>query len=81
MFTFSSFFLEAFRAMSFPPSTTLIVLHKFRYVVPSFSLNSKESLISLFTSYLTKISLSTALFSFHLYVGSLLVIVVIEELH
>ena len=35
VYALSSFFLEALRAMSFPMS------HKFGYVVPSFSLNSK----------------------------------------
>jgi hypothetical protein len=34
------------------------VYHKFGYVVASFSLNSKKSLISLFISSLTKLSLS-----------------------
>ena len=44
----SSFFFEAFRAMSFPLRNAFIVSHKFGYVVASFSLNSKKSLISLF---------------------------------
>ena len=39
------FFLEALRAMSFPLRNAFIVSHKFGYVVPSFSLNSKNSLI------------------------------------
>jgi hypothetical protein len=43
-----SFCLEVFRAMSFPVRTAFIVSHKFGYVVASFSLNSKKSLISLF---------------------------------
>jgi hypothetical protein len=34
--------------MSFPLRTAFIVSHKFEYVVASFSLNSKKSLISLF---------------------------------
>jgi hypothetical protein len=42
----SSVFLERFRTMSFPLSTAFIVSHMFVYVVPSFSLNSKKSLIS-----------------------------------
>ena len=53
-----SFFLETLRDMSFPPSTALIMFHKFRYVVPSCSLNSTVSLISFFISSLTKLSLS-----------------------
>jgi hypothetical protein len=44
----SIFFLEALRAMSFPLRNAFIVSHKFGYVVASFSLNSKKSLISLF---------------------------------
>jgi hypothetical protein len=43
-----SFFFEALRAMSFPLRTAFIVSHKFGYVVASFLLNSKKSLISLF---------------------------------
>jgi hypothetical protein len=34
--------------LSFPLTTAFIVSHKFGYVVPSFSLNSTKSLISLF---------------------------------
>ena len=44
----STFFLEALTAISFPHSTAFIVSHKFGYNMPSFSLNSKKSLISLF---------------------------------
>jgi hypothetical protein len=43
-----SFFLEALRAMSFPLRTAFTVSHKFGYVVASFLLNSKRSLISFF---------------------------------
>jgi hypothetical protein len=68
----SSFFLAALRAMSFPFRTAFIVSHKFGYVVASFSLNSKESIISFFIFSLTKLSLSRVLFSFHMYVGFLL---------
>jgi hypothetical protein len=39
-------FLEALRVISFPLRTAFIVSHKFGYVVASFSLNSKNSLIS-----------------------------------
>jgi hypothetical protein len=48
VYALSSFFLEALRAMSFPLRTTFIVSNKFGYVLASFSLNSKKSLISLF---------------------------------
>jgi hypothetical protein len=41
VYALSSFFLEALRAMSFPLRTAFIVSHKFGYIVPSFSLNSK----------------------------------------
>ena len=44
----SSFFLEALRAMSFPIRNAFIVSHKFGYILASFSLNSKKSLIFLF---------------------------------
>jgi hypothetical protein len=48
VYALSSFFLEALRAMSFPLATALIMPHKFWYDVSSFSLNSKQPLISLF---------------------------------
>ena len=48
VYALSSFFLEALRAMSFPLRNAFIVSHRFGYVVASFSLNSKKSLISLF---------------------------------
>jgi hypothetical protein len=48
MYALSSFLLEALKAMSFPLSTAFIVAPKFGYVVPSFSLNSKKSLITLY---------------------------------
>ena len=59
MHVLSSFFLEALRAMSFPLRTVFIVSHKFGYVEASFSLNSKQSLISFFISSLTKLLLSS----------------------
>uniref|UniRef100_A0ABK0LPH9 Fibronectin type III and ankyrin repeat domains 1 n=1 Tax=Rattus norvegicus TaxID=10116 RepID=A0ABK0LPH9_RAT len=62
---------EALSAMSFPLSTAFIVSHKFGYVVPSFSLNFKKFFISFFISSLTRLSLSRALFNFHVYVGIL----------
>jgi hypothetical protein len=43
------------------------VPHKFEYVVPSFSLNSKKPLIFVCIPSLTKLSLRRALFSFHVY--------------
>ena len=51
VYALSNFFLEAVRAMSFTLSNALIVSYKFGYVVPSFSLNSKTSLISFFLSF------------------------------
>ena len=72
VYAFSSFFLEALRAMSFPLSTAFIMSHKFGYVVPSFSLNSKKSLLSFIISSLTTLSLSRALFSYHVNVCLLL---------
>jgi hypothetical protein len=68
VYALSRFIFEALRAMSFPLSTAFIVSHKFGYVVASFSLNSKNSLISFFVSSITKLSLSRVLFSFHVYV-------------
>ena len=65
----SSFFLEALRAMSFPLRNAFIVSHKFGYVVASFSLSSKESLISFFIPSLTKVSLRRVFFSLHVNVG------------
>ena len=68
---FIEFLWMAFRAMSFLLRNAFMVSHKFWYGVPSFSLNSKKSLISFFISSMTKFSLSRALFSFHMYVHSL----------
>jgi hypothetical protein len=48
VYALSSFFWEALRAMSFPLSTAFIVSQKIGYVVPSFPLNSKKSLIYFF---------------------------------
>jgi hypothetical protein len=77
VYVLSSFFLKALRAMSFPFSA-FIVYHKFRYVVASFSLNYKKSLISFFISSLTKESLSRVLFSFHVNVGFLLFMLLLK---
>ena len=49
----SRFFLEVLRVLNFLLRTVLIVFHKFGYVVASFSLNSKKSLISLFLPWST----------------------------
>jgi hypothetical protein len=54
------------------------VSHKFGYVVASISINSKKSLISFFISSLTKLSLNTVLFSFHVYVGFLLFMLLLK---
>jgi len=51
VYTLSSFFLEALRAMNFSISTAFIGSHKFWCVVTSFLLNSRKSLISLFHSW------------------------------
>ena len=75
---FSSFSFKALRAMSFPLSTAFILSHKFGYVVASFSLKSKKSLISFFISSLTKVSLSRVLFGFHVNVGFLLIILLLK---
>ena len=69
LYLFYFLFLEALRAMSFPLRNAFIVSHKFGYVVASFSLNSKKSLISFFIPSLTKVSLRRVLFSFHVNVG------------
>jgi hypothetical protein len=58
--------------MNFLLRNDFIVSYEFKYVVASFSLNSKMSLISFFISPLTKLSLSRAVFSFHVNVGFLL---------
>jgi hypothetical protein len=58
VYDLSSFFLEAFRILSFSLIFVFAVCHRFGYVVPSSSLNS---LISLFISSLAKFSLSLEL--------------------
>jgi hypothetical protein len=65
----SNFFMKALSAMYFFLSTAFIVSHKFVYILPSFSLNLKKSLISLFLHWP---SYHWQLFSFHGYVGFLL---------
>jgi hypothetical protein len=54
------------------------VSHKFGYVVASFSLSSKKSLISFFISSLTKVSLSREFFSFHVNIGFLLFMLLLK---
>jgi hypothetical protein len=49
-YALSSFFSAALRAMCFSLRTNFIMLHKFGYVVASFLLNSKKSLIFFFIS-------------------------------
>ena len=73
-----SFFLEALIAMSFPLRNAVIVSHMFGYVVASFSLKSKKSLISFFIPSLTKVSLSRVLLSFHVNVGFLLFMLLLK---
>ena len=74
----SSFFLEVLRAMSSPLRNAFIVCHKFAYVVASFSLNSKKSLISFFIPSLTKVSLTRLLFSFYVNVGFVLIMLLLK---
>jgi hypothetical protein len=75
---FLQFLLEAIRTVSFPLSTAFIVSHMFGFVVASFSLNYKKSLISFFISSLAKESLSRVLFSFHINVGFLLFMLLLK---
>ena len=79
VYTHPSFFLEVLRALCFHPSTAFIVSHKFGCVVPSFPLNTRKSFISFLISYLTKVSLSRAWFSFHVYVGILLFFLLLKN--
>jgi hypothetical protein len=53
------------------------VSHKFGDVVPTFLLDSK--VCNLFISSMTKLSLNRVLFSFHVYVGFLMFLLVIED--
>jgi hypothetical protein len=78
VYTLYTFFLESLRVMNFPLRNAFIVSHKFGYVVTSFSLNSKKSLISVVISSLTKLSLSRVLFSCHMYVDFLLFILLLK---
>ena len=58
--------------------TAFIMSQKFGYIVASFSLNPNKSLISFFITSLTKVSLSTVLFSFHVNVGFLLFMLLLK---
>jgi hypothetical protein len=51
----SNFIVKALTAMNFPLSIASIVPATFGYIVPSFSLDSRKSLISFFISSLTKL--------------------------
>jgi hypothetical protein len=46
----SNFYMKVLSVMNFPLSTAFIVCHRFVYVVHSFSLSSRKSLISSFIS-------------------------------
>ena len=72
----SSIFLETLRTMSFWFWTAFILSHKFGYIVASFSLNFKKS--NFFITSLIKLSLSGVLFSFHVYVGCLLFMLLLK---
>jgi hypothetical protein len=78
VYALSSFYLKEFKAMSFHLRNVLFVTHKFGYVVASFSLNSKKSLISFFISSLTKVSLNRLLFSFQVNVAFLLCMLLLK---
>lgn len=71
MYALSTFTLDTFRALRFPLSYTIIVSHKFEFVVSYFSLNSKTFLIFFFSSSSTKLSLSEILLNVHVYLGFL----------
>jgi hypothetical protein len=78
VYALSRFFLVAQRVMSFPLMNSFIVALQFGYVVASFLLNSKKSLISSFISSLTKLSLSRMLLSFHVNIGFLLFMLLLK---
>jgi hypothetical protein len=64
--------------MTFPLWAAFTIFHKFGYVMSSFSLNSKKSLISFFILSLTKFSLSSVVQLPHVY-GLSIICVVIED--
>jgi hypothetical protein len=63
----SVFLICALMAIHFPLRTAFAVSHRFQYVVFSFSLTSRNFLISYFISLMTHCSLSNELFSFQLF--------------
>lgn len=68
--------MEALSALNCPLSTAFIMSHRFRYVVPSFLLNSRKSLISLFLSWPSGYSIE--LFSFLKSVGFVLFLLLLN---
>ena len=62
--------------MNFPFS---IVTHKSGYDVSTFSLHSRKSLIPFFISSMSKLSLSKQLYSFHVFVGFLLFLLLLRN--
>jgi hypothetical protein len=63
----SVFLIYAFMAINFPLRTALAVSHRFWKVVFSFSLTSRNFLISSLISSMIHFSLSNELFSFQLF--------------
>ena len=74
-----NFFKKALNAMNLCFSTSFIVSQKFGYDVPSFSLNSRESLTSFFISSPTQWSLSRELSSFHELVGFMVFVLLMKS--
>ena len=70
--------MKVLSVMNFPLNIAFIVSYKFVYVVASFSLKSKKSF---FISSLTKVSLSRVLFSLHVNVGFLMLLLKISLVH
>ena len=68
----SSFFMNVLNAVDFSLHTAFIVVYKFGYVMPSFSLYSRKSFITFLISSLIQYSSNRELFSFHEFVGFLL---------
>ena len=66
-------------AMNISRSIAFIVSHKFGYIVHSFSLNSRESLISSFISALTQQFFTTELLSFHEFVSFLMFLFLLKS--
>ena len=65
----------AFRSMNFPLNTTFIVSHKFGYVLWSFLLNFRKSLISFLTHWWFR----WALFNFHVFVSFLKLVLLLNS--